>query len=168
VFAIEVRRACHVEGPEEALTLKWMLQRQLRAFERTYDDDASFIHEVLDTDLVTFMKSDFATGHVRHDRSSSSADDRRQTIGDLHRRESGGFELRIRQRATCTTVKWSRDSRLHDGRLRDLRGAAPMTGAEDRGFISTGRSSRGGRGRHIGRRSSRAIAMALHPPVTWP
>lgn len=42
--------------------LKLMLHRKLRAFERTHDYDASFMHEVLDTDLGAFMKFGFATG----------------------------------------------------------------------------------------------------------
>jgi hypothetical protein len=42
--------------------LKWMFHRKLRAFERAHDYDASFMHEVLDTDLSAFMKFGFATG----------------------------------------------------------------------------------------------------------
>jgi hypothetical protein len=42
--------------------LKWFFHRKLRAFERAHGYDASFMHEVLDTDLGAFMKFAFATG----------------------------------------------------------------------------------------------------------
>ena len=42
--------------------LKWLFHRKLRAFERAHDYDASFMHEVLDTDMSAFMKFGFATG----------------------------------------------------------------------------------------------------------
>lgn len=42
--------------------LKWFVHRKLRAFERAHDYDASYLHDVLDTDLAAFMKFSFATG----------------------------------------------------------------------------------------------------------
>ena len=36
--------------------LKWMIHRKLSAFERQHDYDASYMHEVLDTDLGAFLK----------------------------------------------------------------------------------------------------------------
>jgi hypothetical protein len=42
--------------------LKWLLHRKLRAFERAHAYDASYMHEVLDTDLGAFLKFGFATG----------------------------------------------------------------------------------------------------------
>jgi hypothetical protein len=42
--------------------LKWMLHRQLRAFERKHHYDASYMHEVLDVDTAAFIKFGFATG----------------------------------------------------------------------------------------------------------
>ena len=31
--------------------LKWMIRRKLRAFEREHDYDASYMHEMVDTDV---------------------------------------------------------------------------------------------------------------------
>ncbi|MBC8073184.1 MAG: hypothetical protein IAG13_32985 [Deltaproteobacteria bacterium] len=49
--------------------LKWLLHRKLRAFERDHAYDASYMHEVLDTDLGAFMKFGLATsvGSYRKD-----------------------------------------------------------------------------------------------------
>lgn len=41
--------------------LKWMFHRQLRTFERQHDYDASYLHEVVDTDVGAFMRFGFAT-----------------------------------------------------------------------------------------------------------
>lgn len=42
--------------------LKWLIHRKLSAFEREHDYDASYMHEVLDTDPGAFMKFARATG----------------------------------------------------------------------------------------------------------
>lgn len=42
--------------------LKWLFHRKLRAFERAHNYDASYMHEVLDTDTAAFVKFGFATG----------------------------------------------------------------------------------------------------------
>jgi hypothetical protein len=42
--------------------LKWLLHRKLAAFERAHDYDASYMHEVLDTDLGAFLKFGRAVG----------------------------------------------------------------------------------------------------------
>jgi hypothetical protein len=42
--------------------VKWMLHRKLRAFEREHDYDASYMHELLDTDLDAFLKFGRAVG----------------------------------------------------------------------------------------------------------
>ena len=42
--------------------LKWFLHRKLRSFERQHGYDASYMHEVLDTDLGAFLKFARATG----------------------------------------------------------------------------------------------------------
>jgi hypothetical protein len=49
--------------------LKWFLHRKLRAFERAQSYDASYMHEVLETDPAAFMKFASATrlGHYRKD-----------------------------------------------------------------------------------------------------
>lgn len=36
--------------------LKWFIRRQLRAFERDFNYDASYMHHVLDTDAKAFMR----------------------------------------------------------------------------------------------------------------
>lgn len=41
--------------------LKWFFHRKLRAFEREHGYDASYMHELLDTDLSAFMKFARAT-----------------------------------------------------------------------------------------------------------
>lgn len=41
--------------------LKWFIHRQLRAFEKDFGYDASYMHEVLDTDFAAFMKFARAT-----------------------------------------------------------------------------------------------------------
>lgn len=41
--------------------LKWFFHRQLRAFERQHHYDASFLHEVLDTDTGAFLRFGLAT-----------------------------------------------------------------------------------------------------------
>jgi hypothetical protein len=46
--------------------LKWLIHRQLRAFERKHGYDASYMHEVLDTDLLAFLKFSRATGLGRY------------------------------------------------------------------------------------------------------
>lgn len=48
---------------------KWLLHRKLRAFERAHAYDASYMHEVLDTDLGAFVKFGLATsvGSYRKD-----------------------------------------------------------------------------------------------------
>ena len=49
--------------------LKWFIHRKLRAFEREHGYDASYMHEVLDTDLLAFRKFAGATriGTYRRD-----------------------------------------------------------------------------------------------------
>lgn len=42
--------------------LKWLLHRKVRAFERQHGYDASYMHELLDTDLGAFVKFARATG----------------------------------------------------------------------------------------------------------
>jgi hypothetical protein len=42
--------------------LKWLVHRKLRAFEREHGYDASYMHEVLDTDFGAFLKFARATG----------------------------------------------------------------------------------------------------------
>ena len=42
--------------------LKWMIRRKLRAFEREHDYDASYMHEVLDTDVRASVAFARATG----------------------------------------------------------------------------------------------------------
>ena len=42
--------------------LKWMIRRKLKAFEREHGYDASFMRELLDTDLGAFLKFGRATG----------------------------------------------------------------------------------------------------------
>lgn len=42
--------------------LKWLFHRKLRAFERTHAYDASYLHDLLDTDVGAFMRFGFATG----------------------------------------------------------------------------------------------------------
>ncbi len=42
--------------------LKWLLHRKLAAFEREHGYDASYMHEVLDTDLGAFLKFARAIG----------------------------------------------------------------------------------------------------------
>ena len=42
--------------------LKWMIRRKLRAFEREHEYDASYMHEVLDTDVRASMTFARATG----------------------------------------------------------------------------------------------------------
>ena len=46
--------------------LKWLIHRQLRAFEREHGYDASYLHEVLDTDLQAFLKFSRATAVGRY------------------------------------------------------------------------------------------------------
>jgi hypothetical protein len=41
--------------------LKWMIRRKLCAFEREHGYDASYMHEVLDTDVGAFLKFGLAT-----------------------------------------------------------------------------------------------------------
>lgn len=41
---------------------KWFLHRKLRAFERAHGYDASYMHELIDTDVGAFMRFGFATG----------------------------------------------------------------------------------------------------------
>jgi len=41
--------------------LKWLIHRKLKAFEREHGYDASYMHEVLDTDLLAFRKFAAAT-----------------------------------------------------------------------------------------------------------
>lgn len=41
--------------------LKWLIHRKLRAFEREHRYDASYMHEVVDTDLLAFRKFAAAT-----------------------------------------------------------------------------------------------------------
>ena len=36
--------------------LNWLIKRQIAAFERTYGYDASYIHDILDTDRSAFMR----------------------------------------------------------------------------------------------------------------
>jgi hypothetical protein len=48
--------------------LKWFIHRQLRAFEREHGYDASYMHEVLDTDLLAFLKFSRATAVGRYRR----------------------------------------------------------------------------------------------------
>lgn len=49
--------------------LKWLIHRKLAAFERDFGYDASYMHDVLDTDLGAFMKFARATaiGNYRKD-----------------------------------------------------------------------------------------------------
>jgi hypothetical protein len=49
--------------------LRWFFHRKLRAFERQYRYDASYMHELLDTDPGAFVKFGRATGlgHYRKD-----------------------------------------------------------------------------------------------------
>src|SRR5688572_33315789 len=47
---------------EEANMLKWLLHRKLAAFEREHEYDASYMHEVLETDLGAFRKFGRAVG----------------------------------------------------------------------------------------------------------
>lgn len=42
--------------------LKWFLHRKLRAFERANDYNASYMHDVLDTDTEAFLRFGRATG----------------------------------------------------------------------------------------------------------
>ena len=42
--------------------LKWMIRRKLRAFEREHEYDASYMHEVLDTDVAASVRFARATG----------------------------------------------------------------------------------------------------------
>ncbi len=42
--------------------VKWLLHRKLRAFEREHGYDASYMHEILDTDLAAFLKFGRAVG----------------------------------------------------------------------------------------------------------
>jgi hypothetical protein len=42
--------------------VKWLLHRRLAAFEREHEYDASYMHEVLDTDLRAFLKFGRAVG----------------------------------------------------------------------------------------------------------
>jgi hypothetical protein len=42
--------------------LKWLIRRRLSAFERQHGYDASYLHEVLDTDLGAFLRFLRATG----------------------------------------------------------------------------------------------------------
>ncbi len=46
--------------------LKWLIHRQLRAFERQHGYDASYMHEVLDTDLQAFLRFSRATALGRY------------------------------------------------------------------------------------------------------
>jgi hypothetical protein len=55
------RRACRGGS-----MLKWLFHRKIRTFEGTHDYDASYLHEVLDTDGEAFMKFGFATGLGRY------------------------------------------------------------------------------------------------------
>jgi len=47
---------------KEDIMLKWLLHRKLRSFEREHGYDASYMHEVLDTDVGAFLKFARATG----------------------------------------------------------------------------------------------------------
>jgi len=42
--------------------VKWLLHRKLRAFEREHEYDASYMHELLDTDVGAFLKFGRAVG----------------------------------------------------------------------------------------------------------
>ena len=42
--------------------VKWLLHRKLRAFEREHGYDATYMHELLDTDLGAFLKFERAVG----------------------------------------------------------------------------------------------------------
>jgi hypothetical protein len=42
--------------------IKWLLHRRLAAFEREHEYDASYMHELLETDLGAFLKFGRATG----------------------------------------------------------------------------------------------------------
>ena len=44
------------------MLLKWMIHRKLSAFEREHGYDASYMHEVVDTDVGAFLKFARATG----------------------------------------------------------------------------------------------------------
>ncbi len=46
--------------------LKWFIHRQLRAFEKDFRYDASYMHEVLDADFGAFMKFARASNISRH------------------------------------------------------------------------------------------------------
>jgi hypothetical protein len=46
--------------------LKWLIHRQLRAFEQQNGYDASYLHQVLDTDLLAFLKFSRATALGRY------------------------------------------------------------------------------------------------------
>lgn len=46
--------------------LKWLIHRKLRAFEKDFGYDASYMHEVLDTDFAAFMKFARATNISRY------------------------------------------------------------------------------------------------------
>lgn len=46
--------------------LKWFLHRKLRAFETDFGYDASYMHDVLDTDFSAFLKFARATAIGRH------------------------------------------------------------------------------------------------------
>jgi hypothetical protein len=46
--------------------LKWIIHRKLRAFEKAYGYDASYMHEVLDLDVGAFLKFGRATGLGRY------------------------------------------------------------------------------------------------------
>src|SRR5205085_11916448 len=54
---------------EEVVMLKWMIHRKLSAFERDHDYDASYMHQVLDTDLGAFLRFGraIALGNYRKD-----------------------------------------------------------------------------------------------------
>ena len=42
--------------------LKWLIHRKLSAFEREHDYDASYMHEVVETDRGAFLKFARTTG----------------------------------------------------------------------------------------------------------
>jgi hypothetical protein len=54
---------------KEAVMLKWMIHRKMRAFEKARGYDAAYMHEVLDLDLGAFLKFGRATalGSYRKD-----------------------------------------------------------------------------------------------------
>src|SRR5262245_46705144 len=54
-------RCDRAADPGGEVMLKWLIHRKLSAFEREHEYDASYMHEVLDTDLGAFLKFGRAT-----------------------------------------------------------------------------------------------------------